>query len=272
MLTKSDIEKLQEDVSKPSFCKSVPLGGNWNTKSMRIIPEEIERSMPGALEHKVVFTVRWENSWLLWVEREKKGLVIEEEDWDEFVDDNHLGPNDILVFTHEDTECFEVQIIKNGEKEIMSVPLEVQPETEPLHPKPHQETTTATASTSANGGKKSRPKQGCHNVENPEQYLLNPQNAYLVRTLSKTNVTLYFYRELIEKYDLKFGPVNSAITYFLPDGKVDAFFRIYSGYHCFTGWGAVCRRLHLKRGDRVVCEFERPGGMVTALRVHLVNE
>lgn len=116
----------------------------------RIIPEEFERSMPGVLEHSVVFNVRWENSWLLWVQREKKGLFIVEEDWNEFVDDNLLAPNDVLVFTHQDTMCFEVKIIKNGEKEIMTAPLEA----EPLHPKPHQETTTATAFTSASASGK----------------------------------------------------------------------------------------------------------------------
>ncbi|CAA7023204.1 unnamed protein product [Microthlaspi erraticum] len=240
--------------------------------------------MPGALEHKVVFKVRWENSWLLWVQREKKDLFIDEEDWNEFVDDNCLAPKDVLVFTHDDTMCFEVQIFKNGEKELMTAPLEVKPETEPapvevkpksepLHPKPHQETTTATGSTSANGGKKSGSKQNRDNVKNPEQYLLNPQSPYLVRTLANRNDVLYFSQELIQKYDLKFGPVHSAITYILPDGKQDAFFKIYSrNNYCFNGWSAVCRRLKLKAGDSVVCEFERSGGIVTALRVHLVKK
>lgn len=70
------------------------------------------------------------------------------EDWDEFVDDNLLGSDDTLVFTHQGTMYFQVRIFKKDGKEVVSAPLKVpEPETEPviLHPKPessHQELTT----------------------------------------------------------------------------------------------------------------------------------
>lgn len=52
------------------------------------------------------------------------------EDWDEFVDDNFLGPNDTLVFTHQDTMYFQVQIFKKDGKEIISAPLGLEPQKE----------------------------------------------------------------------------------------------------------------------------------------------
>ncbi|CAA7024705.1 unnamed protein product [Microthlaspi erraticum] len=232
--------------------------------------------MPGALEHKVVFSVRWENEWLLWVQREKNGLFIDEENWNEFVDDNRLAPNDVLIFTHEETMYFQVQIIKNGEKELMEAPPEVEPETEPLHPKP-QETKTATASTSAsasaNGGMSSRVSQGCGNVKSHEQYLLNPKNAYFVKTVGKKNDVLYVRQPVIKEYGLKFGPVDSAINYHLPNGTEEtALNKVYTGYPCFTGWGAICRTHKLQQGDTVVCELERSGDVVTAVRLHFVGK
>lgn len=60
---------------------------------------------------------------------------MEEEDWDEFVDDNLLCPNDILLFTHEDTIFTEVRIYKKDYrffKQVISAPLAPQV----LNPKP----------------------------------------------------------------------------------------------------------------------------------------
>jgi len=120
----------------------------------RIIPEDFVRRTRGAFEHRVVFSVRWENSWQLWLEREKNELFMIEEDWNEFVDDNHLGPNDNLFIKHDETMNLEVQIFKNNGVEIIDVPLGVEPETEPFHPtpkKPHKETTPASSFASGSG-------------------------------------------------------------------------------------------------------------------------
>lgn len=69
------------------------------------------RSTLGAIEHRVVFSVSWGNSWQLWLQGDKNGdLFMEKEDWDEFVDDNLLSPNDVLFFTHRDTMFIEVRI------------------------------------------------------------------------------------------------------------------------------------------------------------------
>lgn len=54
---------------------------------------------------------------------------MEEEDWDEFVNDNFLAPNDVLLFTHVDTMFIEVRIYKQDShhlKEITSAPLQAQ--------------------------------------------------------------------------------------------------------------------------------------------------
>lgn len=40
---------------------------------------------------------------------------------------------------------------------------------------------------SPNGGTNDQAKQGCADVKNPEQYLLNPKNPYFVKTLTKKN-------------------------------------------------------------------------------------
>lgn len=100
----------------------------------RIIPEEILRSNPEAFEHRVVFTVPWNNSWQLWLQGDKNCLFMIKEDWNEFVDDNLLASDDTLHFTHQGTMYFQVRIFKKDGKEILSAPLEVEP--------PHQEPTT----------------------------------------------------------------------------------------------------------------------------------
>lgn len=64
---------------------------------------------------------------------------MEEEDWDEFVSDNFLGPNDVLLFTHADTMFIEVQIYKQSSyhlKEITSAPLQADPQAEVVTPMP----------------------------------------------------------------------------------------------------------------------------------------
>lgn len=105
----------------------------------RIIPEEFLRSSHESFEHRVVFIVPWNNSWQFWLHPDKKGLFMIKEDWDEFVGDNFLSPDDTLVFTHQDTMYFQVQIFKKDGKEIISAPLGVEPKKE-----------TTSASTSGN--------------------------------------------------------------------------------------------------------------------------
>ncbi|ESQ32086.1 hypothetical protein EUTSA_v10004752mg [Eutrema salsugineum] len=275
---KSFMDTLLENTSKPSFCKSLTLGESWKSKSMRIIPEEFVTSTPGAFEHRVVFSVRWGNSWQLWLKRDKKGLFMEEEDWNEFVDDNFLGPHDVLFVTHEDTMNLEVRIYKNYihlMKEIISPPVEADPEAELLNPIPqnsHQETpasTSASASASASGA-----RQGCVPVINPEQYLVNPKSPYFVKTLTKKIDVLYVKQPVIDKYGLKFGPHKSTMYYLIGKEKHEALTKIYCNGRnfCFSGWAAICRKYKLGEGDTVVCELERSGGVVTAVRVHFVNE
>ncbi|KAL1224282.1 B3 domain-containing protein [Cardamine amara subsp. amara] len=268
-------DKIQANVSKPSFFKSLSPGENWKSQSMRMIPEEFVRSTPGAFEHRVVCSVRWGNSWQLWLERDKNGLLMIEEDWNGFVDHNLLSPNDCLLFTHEDDMFLEVRIFKNNADEVMTSPLDVEPETETVHPNPpnfHQATTAASTSFSAVGGNTNgRVRQVT--INNPERYLLNPASPFFVKTLTKKNDVLYMRQLVIQTYHLRFGAHNSPITYILPQGnKEEGLTKIYGGVPCFNGWTAVCRKYNLQTGDVVVCELERSGGIVTAVRLHFVNE
>ncbi|CAH8284554.1 unnamed protein product [Eruca vesicaria subsp. sativa] len=240
-----------------SFSKSLSPGQHWKSKSMRIIPEEILRSTPEGFEHRVVFTVPWNNSWQLWLQRDKNSLFMSKEDWEEFVDDNLLCSDHTLVFTHQDTMYFQVQIFKKDGKEIISPPRGVEPEPETVLPKPQE--------TFASG----RGRQSFTHVENPERYLFNPQNPYFEKTLTKINTCLYVSSVVIKKYDLEFGPHSSPMYFLLPDGnKLEGFTKNYGGVHSFLGWAAVCQKYNLKQGDTVVCEFELTGRVVTAVRVH----
>ncbi|KAG2246597.1 hypothetical protein Bca52824_086225 [Brassica carinata] len=256
-----------ENLSNPSFIKSLSIGQNWKSKSMRIFPEEFVRSAGEAFVHRVVLSVLWNNSWQCWLQQEKNGLFMVEEDWDEFVDDNLLDTDDTLLFTHQDTMYFQVRIFKKDGNEITSVPLEGEPETQPFH----QETTPAYAS--ANGGTSSRARKGYAHVENPKRYLLNPRNPYFEKTLTKTNIVLYVNTWVIEEYDLEFSPPNTHMYFLLPDGeKLDGYTKDYGGSHSFLGWAAVCERCNLRTGDTVVCELELSGRVVSAVRVHLLDE
>ncbi|CAF2089046.1 unnamed protein product [Brassica napus] len=268
MSGKSVYNLLQDNVSKPRFCKSLSSGETWSSKSVRIIPEEFVRSAPGAFEHRVVFSVRWGNSWQLWLQRDKNGLFMEEEDWDEFVSDNFLGPNDVLLFTHADTMFIEVQIYKQASyhlKEITSAPLQADPQAEVVTPMP-QTSPPAPAPASSK-----TIHAGAH-VNSPEQYLSNPSNPFFVKKLGKKIDVLYVSHLVTEKYGLQFGPHNSTMFYLLPNEKIEANTKIYGGCACFNGWAAICRKYKLKQGDAVVCELERSGGVVTAVRLHFPNE
>ncbi|XP_013731520.3 B3 domain-containing protein At5g25470-like [Brassica napus] len=257
----------RENLSNPSFIKSLSIGQNWKSKSMRIFPEEFVRSAGEAFVHRVVLSVLWNNSWQCWLQQEKNGLFMVEEDWDEFVDDNLLDTDDTLLFTHQDTMYFQVRIFKKDGNEITSVPLEGEPETQPFH----QETTPAYAS--ANGGTSSRARKGYAHVENPKRYLLNPRNPYFEKTLTKPNIVLYVNTWVIEEYDLEFSPPNTHMYFLLPDGeKLDGYTKDYGGSHSFLGWAAVCERCNLRTGDTVVCELELSGRVVSAVRVHLLDE
>ncbi|RID43693.1 hypothetical protein BRARA_I00540 [Brassica rapa] len=275
MSSSSVFAMLQENVSKPRFYKSLSSGETWKSKSMRIIPEEFLRSASGAIEHRVVFSVSWGNSWQLWLQRDKNngGLFMEKEDWDEFVDDNLLGPNDVLFFTHQDTMFVEVRIYKQDLhvfKEIVSAPLlEAEPESELLNTNPQ------TSHAASSSGSVSGARQGYApvlNVQNPEQYLFNPNNPYFVKTLTKKIDVLYVGHPVIEKYGLKFGPHKSPMYYIVRNQKHDAFTKIYGRNPCFTGWAALSKKYNLKQGDSVVCELERSGGVVTSVRIHFGNE
>nr|VDC67999.1 unnamed protein product [Brassica rapa] len=279
MSGKSVYNLLQDNVSKPRFCKSLSSGETWSSKSVvtnRIIPEEFVRSAPGAFEHRVVFSVRWGNSWQLWLQRDKNGLFMEEEDWDEFVSDNFLGPNDVLLFTHADTMFIEVQIYKQASyhlKEITSAPLQADPQAEVVTPMPQTSPPAPAPASiwfflfSASGARQA----GAH-VNNPEQYLSNPSNPFFVKTLGKKIDVLYVSHLVTEKYGLQFGPHNSTMFYLLPNEKIEANTKIYGGCACFNGWAAICRKYKLKQGDAVVCELERSGAVVTAVRLHFPNE
>ncbi|XP_013627909.1 PREDICTED: B3 domain-containing protein At5g25470-like [Brassica oleracea var. oleracea] len=254
--------RMQECLSKSSFSKSLSPGQHWKSKSMRIIPEEFLRSTHESFEHRVVFSVPWNNSWQLWLRPDKKGLFMIKEDWDEFADDNFLGPDDTLVFTHQDTMYFQVHIFKKDGKEIISAPLEVEPQKE-----------TTSASASAIGRTATRGRKSCANLQNPERYLLNPQNPYFAKTLKKTNHLLHVGLPVIRQYGLEFGPHDSSMYFILPDGnKVDGLTKYYNGLPSFLGWADVCQQYNLKIGDTVVCEFELSGRVVAAVRVHFVNE
>ncbi|KAF3485569.1 hypothetical protein F2Q69_00056289 [Brassica cretica] len=245
----------------------------------RIIPEEFVRSAPGAFEHRVVFSVRWGNSWQLWLQRGKNGLFMEEEDWDEFVSDNFLGPNDVLLFIHVDTMFIEVQIYKQDSyhlKEITSAPLQADPQAEVVTPLPQtsppETPAPARASSKIIHAESSGARQADSLVNNPEQYLSNPSNPFFVKKLGKKIDVLYVSHLVTERYGLQFGPHNSPMFYILPNEKIEANTKIYGGCACFNGWAAICRKYKLKQGDAVVCELERSGGVVTAVRLHFPNE
>ncbi|KAL1212655.1 B3 domain-containing protein [Cardamine amara subsp. amara] len=269
-------DKIQENVNKPSFFKSMSPGVNWKSQSMRMIPKEFVRSTPGAFEHRVVCSVRWGNSWQLWLQRDENGLFMIEEDWNGFVDHNLISPNNSLLFTHEETMFLEVRIFKSNGDEIMTSPLEVEPETEPVHPTPqssHQETNFASASASAKGGTNGKNRDGASAaVENPERYLLNPENPFFVKKVTKRNDVLYVSKVAIHKYGLKFGPASSTIYYLLHgEKKEEAKLKFYRDRPCFRGWDKLCRRHNVKIGDKMVCELELSGGLVSAVRVHFVK-
>ncbi|KAG2316665.1 hypothetical protein Bca52824_019787 [Brassica carinata] len=130
----------------------------------------------------------------------------------------------------------------------------------------------ASASSSASASGATQGYAPALDVLSPEKYLFNPNNPYFVKTLTKKIDVLYVGLPVIEKYGLNFGPHNSPMYYIIRNQKHDALTKIYGRNPCFSGWAALCKKYNLKSGDSVVCELERSGGVVTAIRIHFVNE
>lgn len=79
---------------------------------------------------------------------------MEEEDWNEFVDDNLLCPDDIFLFTHEDTMFTEVRIYKKDYrffKQVITAPQVLNPKPKAPSSAPPGFAPFASASASASG-------------------------------------------------------------------------------------------------------------------------
>ncbi|KAF3597828.1 hypothetical protein DY000_02026045 [Brassica cretica] len=229
---------LEENVSKPRFYKSLSFGETWKSNSMvtrgasgsvvappllpshqaGIIPEEFLRSASGAIEHRVVFSVSWGNSWQLWLQRDKNGMSL----WMTTCEvqtmscSSHTKTqcslkcesiNKICTYSKKSSRCLFLKLSLNLKSLTLIprlltrklLPLALLPLLLPLHLLLQVELHRVLAPVP--------------NVQNPEQYLFNPNNPYFVKTLTKKIDVLYVRHPVIEKYGLNFGPHKSPMYY-----------------------------------------------------------
>ncbi|KAF8069809.1 hypothetical protein N665_1131s0008 [Sinapis alba] len=77
----------------------------------RMIPHDIIRSISdNSSSFKMVLKVPWGSSWTVKISKNPSFHYMEDDGWNQFVNDNALGENEYLTFTHEENMRFNVSI------------------------------------------------------------------------------------------------------------------------------------------------------------------
>ncbi|CAN8300425.1 unnamed protein product [Cochlearia groenlandica] len=132
MVRNNGFGQIMKDSGKPSFFK-ILRKDNLISELMRMIPPHIIRSISkNEFSYKLVLKVPWGSSWPVKINKNPSFYYMEDHGWNQFLEDNALGENEYLTFTHEENMFFNVNIYEVHGIEIL---------------KPRKSVTTASAST-----------------------------------------------------------------------------------------------------------------------------
>ncbi|VYS67180.1 unnamed protein product [Arabidopsis thaliana] len=111
--------QIMEERDNPAFFK-ILRREDHSTEMMRMIPHHLIRSISDkSSSFKMVLRVPWGRSWQVKISKNPNFHYMEDRGWNQFVNDNGLGENEYLTFTHEANMCFNVTIFEADGTEML---------------------------------------------------------------------------------------------------------------------------------------------------------
>ncbi|EOA21931.1 hypothetical protein CARUB_v10002417mg [Capsella rubella] len=119
MVSNRAFGQLMEEGYNPAFFKILRREDS-SSEIMRMIPHHLIRSISDkSSSFKMVLKVPWGNSWSVKISKNPVFYYMEDRGWNQFVNDNGLGENEYLTFTHEANMCFNVSIFEANGTEML---------------------------------------------------------------------------------------------------------------------------------------------------------
>ncbi|KAL1195527.1 B3 domain-containing protein [Cardamine amara subsp. amara] len=111
--------QIMDEGDNPGFFK-ILRREDLSSEFMRMIPYPLIRSIPDkSSSFKMVLKMPWGSSWPVKISKNPSFYYMEDLGWNQFVNDNVLGENEFLTFTHEANMCFNVTIYEADGKEML---------------------------------------------------------------------------------------------------------------------------------------------------------
>ncbi|KAF8087844.1 hypothetical protein N665_0565s0030 [Sinapis alba] len=112
--------RVQEDMNKTRFFKILADEDLSSESMVRLIPHEFwTRSECKNLPPKVTLKVAWGSSWTVKLSTFMGFYLMERKGWEKFLNDNHLGDDEVLTFTNQGNNCITVDIFQKNCIEIL---------------------------------------------------------------------------------------------------------------------------------------------------------
>ncbi|KAG7555649.1 B3 DNA binding domain [Arabidopsis suecica] len=111
--------QVMEERDNPAFFK-ILRREDFSSEMMRMIPHHLIRSISDkSSSFKMVLKLPWGSSWQVKISKNPIFHYMEDRGWNQFVNDNGLGLNEFLTFTHEANMCFNVTIFEADGTEML---------------------------------------------------------------------------------------------------------------------------------------------------------
>ncbi|KAJ0238554.1 B3 domain-containing protein [Hirschfeldia incana] len=119
MVRNSGFGQIMEEGDSPGFFK-ILRREDLSSEIIRMIPRDIIRSIPdNSSSYKMVLKVPWGSSWTVKISKNPSFHYMEDDGWKQFVNDNALGENEYLTFTHKANMRFNVNIYEPDGMEML---------------------------------------------------------------------------------------------------------------------------------------------------------
>ncbi|CAN7037955.1 hypothetical protein BRARA_B00746 [Brassica rapa] len=119
MVRNGGFGQIMEEGDSPGFFK-ILRREDLSSQLIRMIPHDIIRSISDdSSSFKMVLKVPWGSSWTVKISKNPSFHYMEDDGWNQFVNDNVLGENEYLTFTHEGNMRFNVNIYEPDGKEML---------------------------------------------------------------------------------------------------------------------------------------------------------
>ncbi|CAH8320143.1 unnamed protein product [Eruca vesicaria subsp. sativa] len=117
MVRNSGYGQIMEEGDSPGFFK-ILRKEDLSSELIRMIPHDFVKSISDA-SFKMALKVPWGSAWTVKICKNPSFYYMEDDGWNQFVNDNALGENEYLTFTHEANMRFNVNIYEPDGKEML---------------------------------------------------------------------------------------------------------------------------------------------------------